>query len=167
MRRRGRGILDLLQPGAAAQIGVDHVALDRAGAHDRDLDDQVVECARLQARQHVHLRPAFDLEHADAVAPAQHVVDRRIVARDRRSSVMLAQADACRIRSNALRMQVSMPSASTSTFIRPSASISSLSHSMKVRSSIAALPIGTVSSSRSCGQHEAADMLRQMAREVR
>ena len=53
-----------------------------------------------------------------------------------------------RIRSNALRMQVSMPSASTSTFISPSASMSSLSHSMKVRSSIAALPIGTISSSR-------------------
>ena len=45
-------------------------------------------------------------------------------------------------------MAVSMPSASTSTFIRPSASMSSLSHSMKVRSFIAALPIGTVSSSR-------------------
>jgi hypothetical protein len=28
-------------------------------------------------------------------------------------------------------------------------------------------PIGTISSSRSCGQHEAADMLRQMARENR
>ena len=42
-----------------------------------------------------------------------------------------------------------MPSASTSTFIRPSVSMSSLSHSMKVRSSMAALPIGTVSSSRS------------------
>ena len=40
-----------------------------------------------------------------------------------------------------------MPSASTSTFIRPSVSMSSLSHSMKVRSSMAALPIGTVSSS--------------------
>ena len=45
-------------------------------------------------------------------------------------------------------MQLSMPSASTSTFISPSVSMSSLSHSMKVRSSMAALPIGTVSSSR-------------------
>ena len=44
------------------------------------------------------------------------------------------------------RMQESMPSASTSTFIRPTASMSSLSHSMKVRSAMAALPIGTVSS---------------------
>ena len=43
----------------------------------------------------------------------------------------------------------SMPSASTSIFNMPSASKSSLSHSMKVRSSIAALPIGTSVSSRS------------------
>ena len=41
-----------------------------------------------------------------------------------------------------------MPSASTSTFRRPSASRSSLSHSMTVRSSIAAFSIGTTSSSR-------------------
>jgi hypothetical protein len=52
------------------------------------------------------------------------------------------------IRSNALRMQVSMPSASTSTLRMPSASMSSLSHSMTVRSSIAAFSIGTSSSSR-------------------
>ena len=57
-----------------------------------------------------------------------------------------------------------MPSASTSTFISPSASMSSLSHSMKVRSFIAALWIGTVSISRILGQHEPADMLRQMTR---
>ena len=31
---------------APAQIGVDHVALDRAGADDRHLDDEVVEMAR-------------------------------------------------------------------------------------------------------------------------
>jgi hypothetical protein len=41
-----------------------------------------------------------------------------------------------------------MPSASTSTFISPIASMSSLSHSMKVRSAMAPLPTGTVSSSR-------------------
>ena len=45
-------------------------------------------------------------------------------------------------------MQDSMPSASTSTFMRPRASMSSLSHSMKVRSAMAALPIGTISSMR-------------------
>ena len=69
------------------------------------------------------------------------------------------------IRSKALRMQVSMPSASTSTFMMPSVSRSSLSHSMKVRSSIAAFPIGTVCRAVR-GQHEAADMLGQMARKA-
>ena len=61
---------------------MDHVALDRPRADQRHLDHQVVEAARLQARQHVDLRPAFDLEHADAVALAQHVVNRRILGRD-------------------------------------------------------------------------------------
>jgi hypothetical protein len=31
---------------------MDHVALDRAGPHQRHLDHQVVEAARPQARQH-------------------------------------------------------------------------------------------------------------------
>ena len=46
-------------------------------------------------------------------------------------------------------MQVSMPSASTSTFMNFSASMSSLSHSITWRSRIAAGSIGTRSSSRS------------------
>ncbi len=69
---------------AAAQVGVDHVALDRTGPHDRHLDHQVVEVARLHARQERHLGPALDLEHAQAVGPAQHVVDARILGRRRR-----------------------------------------------------------------------------------
>ena len=78
-----RGELDRLLAVAAAQIGMHHVALDGAGAHDGHLDDEIVEAARLQPRQHVHLRPAFDLEHADRIGPAQHVVDgeRRRAAR--------------------------------------------------------------------------------------
>ena len=47
-------------------------------------------------------------------------------------------------------MQPSMPRPSTSTFMNFSASMSSLSHSMIWRSSIAAGSIGTRSSSRSC-----------------
>ncbi len=40
-----------------------------------DFDHEVVEGARLQARQHVHLRAALDLKHAKRLAPAQHVED--------------------------------------------------------------------------------------------
>ncbi len=81
MRRIGRGIIRLFGAVAPAQIGMHHVALDRPRAHDRDLDDEVVEFPRLEARQHRHLRAALDLEHADRVGARQHVVDRRVVLR--------------------------------------------------------------------------------------
>jgi len=45
-------VLRPLESLAPAQVGVDHVALDRPGSHDRDLNDEVVEAARLHARQH-------------------------------------------------------------------------------------------------------------------
>src|SRR5215471_13681789 len=41
------GIDDLLLSLSASQIGMDHVALDRARPHDRNLDDKVIESARL------------------------------------------------------------------------------------------------------------------------
>ena len=58
----------LVDPVAPAQIGMHHVALDRPRPHDRNFDDKIVEAARLQARQHGHLRTALDLEHADELA---------------------------------------------------------------------------------------------------
>ena len=61
---------------------MDHVALDGAGPHDRHLDHEIIERARLEARQHVHLRPAFDLENADRLRLAQHVVGRFVLARE-------------------------------------------------------------------------------------
>jgi hypothetical protein len=51
-------------------------------------------------------------------------------------------------------------------FHQPRTSMSSLSHSMKVRSCIAALPMGTMRVEPVAGQHEAADMLRKMARKA-
>ena len=78
----GLGIDDRLLALAPAQIGVDHVALDRAGPDDRDLDHQIVEGARLDPRQHRHLRPALDLEHAERVGLADHGVGARVLGRD-------------------------------------------------------------------------------------
>ena len=135
------------------------------GPHDRDLDHQIVEFARLEPRQHRHLRAALDLKDAERIGPAQHLVDRGLLGRDR-GEVVAAGRNAARSARSALRMQVSMPSARTSTFRMPSASRSSLSHSMTVRSSIAAFSIGTSSDKRPAGDHEAADMLRQMPREA-
>ncbi len=64
-----------LQPLTPAQIRVDHVALDRPGPHNRDLDHEVIEAPRLHARQHAHLRAALDLEGAERVRLLDHGVD--------------------------------------------------------------------------------------------
>ena len=73
-----------------AQIRVHHVALDRAWTDDGDLDHEVVKYPRLQARQHVHLRSAFDLEDADRFTPAKHVIDRLLILRNRRQFIAFA-----------------------------------------------------------------------------
>ena len=126
---------------------MDHVALDRSGPHDRDFDHQIVEQSRLQPRQHAHLRPAFDLKHADRVGPADHVVNRwsssaGIVGQRQRRRPW------CRsTRSKHLRIAVSIPAPGNRLSRCPSSSRSSLSHSMTVRSAIAAFSIGTSSHS--------------------
>ena len=60
-----------------------HVALDGAGAHDRHLDDEVVELLRLQPRQHGHLGAALHLEDADGIRLLQHAVDGGVLVLDR------------------------------------------------------------------------------------
>ncbi|MNY27485.1 hypothetical protein D3C86_1613950 [compost metagenome] len=61
---------------------MDHAALDRAGPHDGDLDHQIIELSRFQPRQHVDLGAALDLEDANGLASAQHVVDLGLLRRD-------------------------------------------------------------------------------------
>ena len=60
-----------------------HVALDRAGPHDGNLDDQIIERGRLQPWQHRHLGAAFNLEQPETVGPLQHAIDGRILGRQR------------------------------------------------------------------------------------
>ena len=55
-----------------------HAALDRPRAHDRDLDDEIVEAGRLQPRQHRLLRARLDLEYADRIGALAHRVDRGV-----------------------------------------------------------------------------------------
>jgi error-prone DNA polymerase len=79
--------LEPLEPGerpalTPAQVRMHHVALDRAGAHDGDLDHKVVEAGRLEARQHGHLRPRLDLEHADRIGALQHAVGGGVLGGD-------------------------------------------------------------------------------------
>src|SRR3546814_4508775 len=84
------GIIDLLLALAPAQVGMHHVALDRTRPHNGDLDDEVVELARLQARQHGHLRAALDLEHANGSGATQHIVDGGVLLRHRGQSELAA-----------------------------------------------------------------------------
>jgi len=65
---------DGLLPVATANVRVHRAALNRAGTDERDLDDEVVEPPRLEARQRGHLRARFHLEHPDAVGTTQHGV---------------------------------------------------------------------------------------------
>ena len=71
--------IDSLPP---PQVRMHHAALDRPRAHDRHFDHQVVVIRRFQPRQHRHLRARLDLEHADGVGVLDHLVDRRILDRD-------------------------------------------------------------------------------------
>ncbi len=64
-----------------------HIPLDRARPHNRHLDHQVVKTPRLQPRQHAHLSPTLDLEHAHRVGPTDHLVHRRILGRHLRHRV--------------------------------------------------------------------------------
>ena len=91
MRRVGRRIFDLFLSVPPSQIGMHHIALDRSGTDDRDLHDQIIELSRAQPRQHVDLRTTFDLKDPDAVALAQHVVNRRILGIDVELQRVIAQ----------------------------------------------------------------------------
>ena len=62
---------------------MNHVALDRAGADHRHLDHEVVERLWGKPGQHVHLRPALDLEYAYRVGLTDHGVGLRVLGRDR------------------------------------------------------------------------------------
>ena len=59
-----------------------HIALDRAGTDDGNLDHQIVEIARFEARQHGHLGAALDLKNADRVSLADHVINSGILGGD-------------------------------------------------------------------------------------
>ncbi len=145
-QRRAR-VADGLGCAAALEVRMHHAALDRAGAHDRDLDDQVVKAARLKARQHAHLRARLDLEHADGVGRGRSC-RKWPDPRPGCPAAALVRRDSAPIRARVRRMAVSMPSASTSTLSSPMASRSSLSHCSTVRSGIAAFSMGTSSCER-------------------
>ena len=77
------GVGDRLASLLASDVRMDRVALDRPRTDDRDFDDEVVERLGPRAWQCLHLRPRLDLEHADGVRLAAHLVDGWIRERQR------------------------------------------------------------------------------------
>ncbi|VWC40571.1 hypothetical protein BST28156_06965 [Burkholderia stagnalis] len=75
-------ITDFLDSLPPLQVRMHGAALDRPRPHDRDLDHEIVVVARPQARQHRHLGARFDLEHADRVGSADHVVGVVVILHD-------------------------------------------------------------------------------------
>ena len=75
-------IVDRLQPLTTAQVRMHHVALDGAGSDNGHLNDQIVEAAGPQPRQHRHLGTGFDLEDPHRVSRTDHVVGGVIIGRD-------------------------------------------------------------------------------------
>ena len=73
----------LLLARLATQIRMHHLTLDRPRANERDLDDDVVEAARLETRQGVHLRAALHLEDPHRVRRAEIVVHGLVVEVER------------------------------------------------------------------------------------
>ena len=144
------------------QIGMHHVALDRPGTDDRDLDHQVIKRARLQARQHVHLRAALDLEHAERFAPAQHVVDFRHLARNGRKLPAFALVQFDQIETfadaaqHAQRQHVDLHHPDFVDVVLVPFDEGAVVHRGVADRHIFVEPV--------LGQHEAADMLRQMTR---
>ena len=81
---------DLLLAELAAHEGVHRPALDGAGTDEGDLDRELVELPRLEAREQPHLRAGLDLEHPDRVGAAEHVVDRGLLLRQGGQRPLLA-----------------------------------------------------------------------------
>ena len=72
-------VADRFQPLPPAQVGVHGIPLDGPGPDDGDLDHQVVEFPWLGLVERLLLGSRLDLEEADGVDRADHVVDARIV----------------------------------------------------------------------------------------
>ena len=69
---------------ASLYIRVDRAALDRPRPDQRHLHGHVVEVFRPRARQHLHLRPALDLEDAGRLGAVDRPVGLFVVERDPR-----------------------------------------------------------------------------------
>ena len=141
-----------------------HVALDWARPHDRDLDDEIVEFARFEPRQHCHLRAALDLEDAERVGAREHLVNGGVLGRDRgeleTAAMMLLDqrkslADAGQ---HAERQDIDLQNAEPVEIVLVPFDDGAVLH----RRILDRHQFGQ----RSAGDHKAADMLREMPRKT-
>ena len=65
-------------------IGMHHPALNRPGAHDGDLNHEIIEFAGLHPWQEIHLRSALYLENTNRIGHTKHVIGSVIFLRDGR-----------------------------------------------------------------------------------
>src|SRR5690348_8750418 len=72
----------LLVPATSPSVGADELGLDRAGANERDLHDDVVQPLWLRVQDRRDLRATLDLECADRLAAGDEIVRRLVVRRD-------------------------------------------------------------------------------------
>ena len=107
-------IVHRLQALAAAQIGMHHAALDRAGAHDRDLDHQIVEtCAAsaaaawtsaraIRSGTRPRCRPAGSCRRQRGLPPARRSSRNGRAAAGRSGPARAGSRRACRARARPL-----------------------------------------------------------------
>src|SRR5262245_55353599 len=72
---------DRLVACAPREIGMNHLAYDRAGPDQSHFHYEVIEIRRLQPRERRHLSATLHLEHADRVTSLQSLVDQWIILR--------------------------------------------------------------------------------------
>ncbi len=141
-----------------------HVALDRAGPDDRDLDHHIVETFRLHPRQRRHLRAALDLETRRSCPPSASS------RRSRASSFGMCARSSGRPRSrqssNVSCSTDIMPRPSRSTFTIPRSSQSSLSHCATTRPGIDAFSSGTNELKLSLADDHPAGVLAEVPRQT-
>src|SRR5260370_7519080 len=65
----------------APQIRTGHLSGDGARTDQSYLRYKIIKTTRVVSRQRSHLRPAFDLKHADGIGPAHGVINIRTIRR--------------------------------------------------------------------------------------
>ena len=142
-----------------------HLADDRPGPDDRDLDDQVVEALGLHARQRRHLRARLDLEDADGVGALEHRVDRRGRRAADAARSMLDASCVAHERDRLLEHGHHAQAEEVDLDEARGRAQSSLSHWITERPGIVAGSSGTTSSSRPAAIDHAARVLAEVTRQ--